>query len=397
MKKIRKVVLAYSGGLDTSVILYWLQKEYACEVIACYADLGQSEDASGLKEKALRTGASEYVSLGLKEEFVRDYVFPMLRGSCRYEMRYLMGTAIARPLIAKKQVELAEERGADALAHGCTGKGNDQVRFELAFMALAPHLKVIAPWRSWGFQGRSDLVKYARAENIDISITTEKPYSIDSNIFHTSYEGGILEDPFQEPNEDMFLNTRDPLKAPDEPEYIRIGFESGDPVSVNGKKLSPVHLLENLNQTAGLHGIGRVDIVENRLVGIKSRGIYETPGGSLLYLAHRDLESIILEKDLQHLKDELGIRYANLIYSGKWFTKEREALQALIDKTQEKVSGVVRMKLYKGHASVAGRKSQNAIYSSSLASFEESKLYDQSDAEGFIKLYGLGSSGSYLK
>ena len=393
----KKVVLAYSGGLDTSVILYWLKKEYACEVIACYADLGQNEDTSDLKERALKAGASEYVPLDLKEEFVREYVFPMLRGSCRYEMRYLMGTAIARPLIAKKQVELAKAKGADALSHGCTGKGNDQVRFELAFMALAPHLKVIAPWRSWDFQGRSDLIKYAKAENIAVSIAPEKPYSIDSNIFHTSYEGGILEDPFQEPREDMFLNTRDPVKAPQEPEYIQIGFESGDPVSVNGKKLSPALLLESLNQMAGLHGIGRVDIVENRLVGIKSRGVYETPGGSLLYLAHRDLESMILERDLQHLKDELGIRYANLIYSGKWFTKEREALQALIDKTQEKVSGMVRIKLYKGHASVIGRKSENALYSSSLASFEESRLYDQSDAEGFIKLYGLGSSKFYLK
>ena len=395
--KKMKVVLAYSGGLDTSVILHWLKKEYRCEVIAYCADIGQYEDISELKEKAIKTGASECVILDLKEEFVREYVFPMLRSSSLYEMRYLMGTAIARPLIAKKQVELAREKGAGVVSHGCTGKGNDQVRFELTFMALAPELKIISPWRSWNLQGRSDLIKYAQTENIPIAITPEKPYSIDSNIFHTSYEGGILEDPFHEPNKEMFLNTNDPIDAPDKPEYIQLEFEAGDPKAVDGKELSPTALLGSLNRIAGMHGIGRIDIVENRLVGIKSRGVYETPGGTLIYLAHRDLESIILERDLQHLKDELSVRYADLIYFGKWFTKEREALQALIDKTQEKVSGAIRLKLYKGNASVVGRKSENSIYSSKLASFERNDLYDQAHAEGFIKLYGLSNSSTYLR
>ena len=396
-RKIKKVVLAYSGGLDTSVALHWLKKEYRCEVIAYYADLGQDENVQDIKEKALKIGASEYITLDLKEEFVREYVFPMLRSSSLYEMKYLMGTSISRPLIARKQVELALEKGADAVSHGCTGKGNDQVRFELTFMALFPKLEVIAPWRTWSFQGRPELIKYAQEQSIPITITPEKPYSIDSNIFHTSYEGGILEDPFQEPDKNMFLITKDPQESPDRPEYIEIEFESGDPKAVNGEKLSPAMLLGRLNEIASLHGVGRVDIVENRLVGIKSRGVYETPGGTLLHLAHRDLESIILDKDLQHLKDELSGRYADLVYYGKWFTKEREALQTLIDKTQEKVSGIVRLKLYKGAASVVGRKSKNSIYSGKLASFDESSLYNQAHAEGFIKLYGLSSSSTYLR
>ena len=394
---MNKVVLAYSGGLDTSVILHWIKEKYNCEVVAYCADLGQNEDLSGLKEKSEKTGASACYVIDLQEEFVKNYVFPMLRSGCTYEMRYLLGTAIARPLIAKKQLEIALQEGAEALAHGATGKGNDQVRFEFTIMSLAPQLKIIAPWREWSFKGRADLVSYAREKNIPIDVTPEKPYSIDANLFHTSYEGGILEDPFQEPKEDMFLMTVSPEKAPEKPEYIEIGFEKGDPVSLNGDLMKPVQLLRQLNEIAGRHGVGRVDIVENRLVGIKSRGIYETPGGTLLNQAHRDIESITIEKGAQHLKDELSTRYARLVYNGQWFSHEREALQALIDKTQMPVKGVVRLKLYKGGSWVVGRRSDASIYNDELASFESEELYNQLDAQGFIRLFSLSSKMSYTK
>ena len=394
---MNKVILAYSGGLDTSVILHWIKEKYNCEVIAYCADLGQNEDLSGLKEKSEKTGASACYVVDLQEEFVKNYVFPMLRSGCTYEMRYLLGTAIARPLIAKKQLEIALQEGAEALAHGATGKGNDQVRFEFTIMSLAPQLKIIAPWREWSFKGRADLVSYAREKNISIDVTPEKPYSIDANLFHTSYEGGILEDPFQEPKEDMFLMTVSPEKAPEKPEYIEIGFEKGDPVSLNGDLMKPVQLLRQLNEIAGRHGVGRVDIVENRLVGIKSRGIYETPGGTLLNQAHRDIESITIEKGAQHLKDELSTRYARLVYNGQWFSHEREALQALIDKTQMPVKGVVRLKLYKGGSWVVGRRSDASIYNDELASFESEELYNQLDAQGFIRLFSLSSKMSYTK
>ncbi len=394
---MKKVILAYSGGLDTSVILHWIKEKYECKVIAYCANLGQNEDLSGLEERAKKTGASSCYLVNLQEEFVQDYVFPMLRSSAVYEMRYLMGTAIARPLIAKKQVEIAIKEGAYALAHGATGKGNDQVRFEFTSMSLAPDLKIIAPWREWSFRGRTDLINYANEKSIPIDITPEKPYSIDSNLFHTSYEGGILEDPFREPKEDMFLMTVSPEKASDKPEYIEIGFQEGDPISVNDTSLSSVALLRALNEIAGRHGIGRVDMVENRLIGIKSRGVYETPGGTLIYHAHRDLESITLEKGLQHLKDELSMRYARLVYNGQWFSHERESLQTIIDKTQQTVSGIVRLKLFKGSVTVVGRKSDVSLYDSQLASFESSELYNQFDAEGFIRLFALSSRTSYTK
>jgi len=395
-KKISKVVLAYSGGLDTSVILHWLKKTYDCDVIAYCADIGQEEELDGLEEKALKSGASKCVILDLKEEFARDYVFPAIRGSAIYEMRYLLGTSIARPLIAKKQVEIAQQEGADAIAHGATGKGNDQVRFELASMALAPELSIIAPWREWEFRGRADLIAYTERENIPITVTAEKPYSMDRNSLHISYEGGVLEDPFHEPSEDMFLLTSSPESAPDKADVIEIEFKAGDAIAVNGKKLSPAALLSTLNALGATHGIGRVDIVENRLVGIKSRGVYETPGGTILHVAHRDLESITLERDLQHMKDEMSLPYARLIYNGQWFNAQREAMQSLIDHTQKVVNGIVRLKLYKGNTSVLGRKSPNSLYDQDLASFEKEEVYDQKDAEGFIRLYGLTTRYSYL-
>ena len=397
----QKIVLAYSGGLDTSVILHWLKKTYQSDVIAYCADIGQEEETANLKEKALNTGASNFYLVDLKEEFVSDYVFPAIRGSAVYEMRYLLGTSIARPLIAKKQIEIAEKENAFAISHGATGKGNDQVRFELTAMALAPHLKIIAPWRTWDFKGRNDLIQYAKQENIPITVTAEKPYSMDRNCLHISYEGGILEDPYLEPDESMFLLTKAVADTPNKPEYIEITFEQGNAIKINGEALSPYKLLHSLNKIAGEHGIGRVDIVENRLVGIKSRGVYETPGGTILHIAHRDLESITLEKNLQHLKDELSMRYAKLIYNGQWFTTEREALQQLIDFTQTSVNGMVRLKLFKGTAMVVGRKSNNSLYSGHLATFEDSKekkeLYNQSHAEGFIQLFGLSNQEAYLK
>jgi len=392
---IKKIVLAYSGGLDTSVILHWIKKTYNCEVIAYCADIGQEEELQGLDDKAARTGAAKTYIEDLRAEFVRDYVFPMLRASAVYEMRYLLGTSIARPLIAKRQVEIAEKEGADAVAHGATGKGNDQVRFELTFMALNPKLKIIAPWRIWNFRGREDLLKYAKEENIPVTASAEKPYSIDRNALHISYEGGVLEDPWHEYKEDMFILTKSADKAPDTPEILEIEFRHGNAVAVNGKKMAPYDLLMHLNKIGGEHGVGRVDIVENRLVGIKSRGVYETPGGTILHLAHRDLESITLERNLQHLKDELSLRYARLVYNGQWFTPEREALQAFVDQTNRAVNGVVKVKLYKGSAQVIARKSPNSLYSAALASFEKEDVYNQSDAEGFIRLFALTARNSY--
>jgi len=394
-QNIRKIVLAYSGGLDTSVILHWIKKTYNCEVIAYCADIGQEEELTGLDAKAARTGAAKCYIEDLRAEFVRDYVFPMLRASAVYEMRYLLGTSIARPLIAKRQVEIAEKEGADAVAHGATGKGNDQVRFELTFMALNPSLKIVAPWRTWNFRGREDLIKYAKEENITVTASAEKPYSMDRNALHISYEGGVLEDPWHEYKEDMFLLTRSAEKAPDSAATIEIEFERGDAVALNGKRLAPFDLLMALNKIGGEHGVGRIDIVENRLVGIKSRGVYETPGGTILTLAHRDLESITLERNLQHLKDELSMKYARLVYNGQWFTPEREALQAFVDQTQRAVNGVVKMRLYKGSAQVVARKSPNSLYSAALASFEKEDVYNQFDAEGFIRLFALTARNSY--
>lgn len=394
-KSINRVVLAYSGGLDTSVILHWLKKEYNCEVIAYCADVGQAEELTGLDEKASKTGAQKTYILDLREEFVRDYVFPMIRSGAIYEKRYLLGTSIARPLIARRQAEIALKEGADAVAHGATGKGNDQVRFELTFMALVPQLKIVAPWRTWNIKGREDLLQYAEKENIDVTSSKEKPYSMDRNALHISYEGGILENPMQEPREDMFILTKSPENAQDKPEYIEITFKKGNAVALNGVSKTPYNMLASLNEIGGAHGIGRIDIVENRLVGIKSRGVYETPGGTILYAAHRDLESITLERDLQHLKDDLSNKYARLIYNGQWFSPQREALQAFFDQTQLAVNGTIRLKLYKGNVIVVGRKSSQSLYSENLASFEQEEVYNQYDAEGFINLFGLPAKESY--
>jgi argininosuccinate synthase len=394
---IRKIVLAYSGGLDTSVILHWIKKTYGCEVIAYCADIGQEEELAGLDEKAAKTGASKCYIEDLRAEFVRDYVYPMLRASAVYEMRYLLGTSIARPLIAKRQVEIAIKEGADAVAHGATGKGNDQVRFELTFMALKPDLKIVAPWRTWNFKGREDLIKYAKEEKIPVTASAEKPYSMDRNALHISYEGGILEDPWNEYKEDMFILTKSAEQAPDKAEIVEIEFLHGNAIAVNGKRLEPFDLLMHLNKLGGVHGVGRIDIVENRLVGIKSRGVYETPGGTILNLAHRDLESITLERNLQHLKDELSLKYARLVYNGQWFTPEREALQAFVDQTQRAVNGTVKVKLYKGQAQVVARKSPNSLYSAALASFEKEDVYNQFDAEGFIRLFSLTARNSYTE
>jgi len=387
--KIRKVVLAYSGGLDTSVAIKWLKDKYNCEVIAFCADLGQEEELTGLKAKAVKTGASKAYIVDLREEFVRDFVFPMLRANAVYEGAYLLGTSIARPLIAKKQIEIAKKENADAVAHGATGKGNDQVRFELTCYSLMPDVKVVAPWREWEFDSRESLIAYAKKHNIPVTATKKKPYSTDRNLFHISYEGGILEDPWAEPPADMFTLSVSPEKAPSKPEYIEIGYEDGDPVSLNGKKLSPANLLKNLNTIGGRHGIGRLDIVENRFVGMKSRGVYETPGGTILHIAHRAVESITLDREVMHLRDSLVPKYAEFIYNGFWFSPERETLQELIDKSQKGVTGTARLKLYKGNCTVAGRKSPRSLYNPELATFESEQVYNQQDAEGFIKLNAL--------
>ena len=387
--KINKVVLAYSGGLDTSVILRWLKEEYDCEVIAFCADLGQGEDLQAIKRKALRTGASKVIVGDLRREFVRDYVFPMLRANAVYEGAYLLGTSIARPLIAKGQIDVAIKERADAVAHGATGKGNDQVRFELTYYALKPNVKVIAPWRLWDLNSRSSLIAYARKHGIPVPVTKARPYSTDRNLFHISYEGGILEDPWREPPPDMFVWTRPVEKAPNRPEYIEIDYQRGDPVAINGRPLSAANLLARLNGLGAKHGIGRVDVVENRYVGMKSRGVYETPGGTLLHAAHRGLESITLDREVMRLRDSLMPRYAEMIYYGYWFAPERQMLQKAIDAAQANVSGRVRLKLFKGNVAVSGRKSDRSLYDPDVATFEADQVYRQSDAEGFIRLNAL--------
>jgi len=389
MLKVKKVVLAYSGGLDTSVILSWLKEHYSCEVIAFCADLGQGEDLQAVKQKAFRTGASEVVIGDLKEEFVKHYVFPMLRANAVYEGSYLLGTSIARPLIAKGQIDIAVREKADAVSHGATGKGNDQVRFELTYYALKPGIKVIAPWRVWDLNSRSALIDYARQHGIPVPVTKAKPYSTDRNLFHISYEGGILEDPWKEPPPEMFVWCRSVERAPNRAEYVEIDYRRGDPVAVNGRQLSPAKLLARLNELGAKHGIGRVDLVENRYVGMKSRGVYETPGGTLLHTAHRALESITMDREVMRLRDSLISRYAEMIYYGYWFAPEREVLQKAIDASQAKVTGRVRLKLYKGNVIVAGRKSDFSLYDPDMATFEADQVYLQGDAEGFIRLNAL--------
>lgn len=390
-KKINKAVLAYSGGLDTSIILRWLQDVYGCEVVTFTADLGQGEELEPARRRAEAMGVKEIFVEDLREEFVRDYVFPMFRANTLYEGVYLLGTSIARPLIAKRQIEIAEKTGADAVAHGATGKGNDQVRFELGYYALKPDINVIAPWREWDLNSRTKLIEYAEKHGIDIprGKRNAPPYSTDANLLHISYEGEILEDPWIKPDEEMFLRTVSPENAPDKPEIIEVEFESGDAVAVNGVKLSPAALLTKLNELGGKHGIGRLDLVENRYVGIKSRGIYETPGGTILLAAHRGIESITLDRGSAHLKDEIMPRYAELIYNGYWWSPERRMIQALIDESQKFVSGTVRLKLYKGTVAVEGRKSAFSLYSQAHATFEADTVYDQKDAEGFIRLNAL--------
>lgn len=386
---VRKIVLAYSGGLDTSIILTWLKETYGAEVIAYCADLGQGEELSPLEEKAKRTGASAYVQKDLREEFVRDFVFPAIRANAVYQGTYLLGTSLARPVIAKHQMEVAKAFGADAVAHGATGKGNDQVRFELTYYHCDPNIRVIAPWREWDLEGRSDMIDYAEMHGIPVTATKAKPYSMDRNLFHISYEGGILEDPWAEPEASMFLLTRDPTEAPEKPQYVEITFENGNPVAVDGEALSPANLLARLNDIAGLHGVGRVDMVEDRFVGMKSRGVYETPGGTVLHTAHRALESITLDREVVLLRDSLMPRYAQLVYNGFWYAPERELLQTLIDESQVDVSGVVRLKLYKGSMQVVGRKSENSLYAPEYSTFERDDVYKQADAAGFINLNAL--------
>ncbi len=387
--KINKVVLAYSGGLDTSVILKWLIETYDCEVIAFSADLGQEEELDDLEEKALKTGAKAVYIDDLKETFVKDYVFPAFRANAVYESQYLLGTSLARPLIAKRQIEIAQIEGADAVSHGATGKGNDQVRFELSYLALNPDIKIIAPWREWTLNSRTSLMEFAKTRGIPVPTTPAKPYSSDRNLLHISYEGGVLEDPWKEPPEDMFTLTVSPKDAPDKPEIIEITFKQGDPVAINGKELSPANLLKELNRLGGRSGIGRADIVENRFIGMKSRGVYETPGGTILRTAHIAIESITMDREIMHLRDSLIPKYSEIIYYGFWFSPEMKLLQNMIDQTQQNVSGVVRLELYKGNCRVLGRKSDRSLYSENFATFEKDSVFSQKDAEGFIRLNAL--------
>ena len=389
MSEIKKVVLAYSGGLDTSVILKWLQDVYDCEVVTFTADIGQGEELEPLREKAIRTGASKIFIDDLREEFIRDFVFPLLRANAVYEGRYLLGTSIARPLIAKRQIEIAGQEGADAVGHGATGKGNDQVRFELAYLALKPDIKIVAPWREWAMKGREELIAYAEKHRIPVTATLSKPYSTDRNLLHISYEGGILEDPWRESTRDMYTLAVPVEEAPDRPEYVEIAYEAGNPVAINDRKLSPAELLAEANRIAGAHGIGRVDLVENRYVGMKSRGVYETPGGTLLHAAHRAVESITMDREVMHLRDSMVSRYAELVYYGYWFAPERTMIQAAIDESQKGVTGTARIKLYKGNCDTVGRKSPVSLYNPELATFEADRVYDQKDAEGFIRLNAL--------
>ena len=386
---VKKVVLAYSGGLDTSVIVPWLKENYDCEVVCFTADIGQVEELDGLEAKALASGASQLVIHDMRDEFASEYIFPVLRAGAVYERKYLLGTSFARPLIAKHQVEVAHEVGADAVAHGATGKGNDQVRFELTYTALDPRLKVIAPWREWDIRSREDAIAYASAHNIPVTATVKSIYSRDRNLWHLSHEGGPLEDPWLEPDEAMFQLSVSPEDAPEQPEYVEIVFDSGTPVAVNGQKLSPAAMVSKLNELGGAHGIGRADLVESRLVGMKSHGVYETPGGAILLAAHRELESLVLDRDTIQYKDVVALKYAELVYTGMWFSPLREALAAFVDSTQGPVSGIVRLKLYKGNIIPAGRKSPFSMYREDFATFGQEDVYDQSDAEGFIHLYGL--------
>lgn len=386
---IKKIVLAYSGGLDTSVMLRWLKETYGCEVICYCADVGQGAEMEGLEAKALQTGASKLYVEDLREEFVREYVWPAVKANAVYEGVYLLGTSLARPVIARRQIEIAQKENADAVAHGATGKGNDQVRFELTYYALQPDIKVIAPWREWEFKGRSDLIAYAKDHNIPVTATQEKPYSTDRNLMHISFEGGILEDPWSEPAADMFQLTRSPEDAEAEVEYLEIAFERGEAVAINGTGLDPVAIVEGLNRLGGKHGIGRVDIVENRFVGMKSRGVYETPGVTILHAAHRALESITMDREVMHFRDSLSVKFSECVYYGFWFSPEFELLRKTVDETQHNVTGDVRLKLYKGNVIVVGRRSPFSLYDENIATFEADTVYNQRDAEGFIKLNAL--------
>jgi argininosuccinate synthase len=389
MDNVKKVVLAYSGGLDTSILVKWLKEQYGCEVVAFTADVGQQDELDGLEAKAIRTGASKIYIEDLKEEFARDFVFFAIKANAIYEGTYLLGTSIARPLIAKRQVEIALKEGADAVCHGSTGKGNDQVRFELTYYALAPHIRVLAPWREWSFSAREDLIDYAMTHGIDVPVSKAKPYSMDRNLMHISYEGGVLEDPWNEPDESMFRLTVSPEKAPDRARYVEIDFEDGVPRKVDGKELKAHEIINVLNGLAGENGIGRVDIVENRFVGMKSRGVYETPGCTVLHVAHRAMESITMDREVMHLRDSLITKVSELIYYGFWYSPEMEALRAFTDQAQKGVTGTVRLKLYKGNSIVAGRRSDKSLYKQDFATFDKDAVYDQKDASGFIKLNAL--------
>jgi argininosuccinate synthase len=387
--RVQKIVLAYSGGLDTSVILKWLAREYDCPIIAYSADIGQKENWAAVEAKGMATGAEKVIISDLREEFVRDYIFPAFRANAIYEGSYLLGTSLARPLIAKEQVRIAAQEGADAVSHGATGKGNDQVRFELSYLALNPKLTIIAPWRTWDLNSRQKLVAFAQEHDIPVPVTKKNPYSSDENLLHISFEGGILENPWNEPDEDMFKLTVSPEKAPDHPTYIEVDFEQGTPVAVDGQRLGPVDLMTRLNTLGGANGIGRLDLVENRFVGMKSRGVYETPGGTILRTAHRDLETITMDREVMQIRDSLVPRYSQLIYNGFWFAPEMQMLQRTMDDTQGTVNGTVRLKLYKGNCIPVGRKSANSLYSESFATFEEDEVYNQADATGFIRLNAL--------
>jgi argininosuccinate synthase len=389
LNQIKKVVLAYSGGLDTSVMLRWIKEHYGCEVVCYCANVGQGEELAGLEEKAKATGASKLYVEDLRDEFVREYVWAAVKANAVYEGVYLLGTSLARPVIAKRQIEIARAERADAVAHGATGKGNDQVRFELTYYALEPDIKVVAPWREWEFKGRIDLIGYARAHDIPVTATAEKPYSTDRNLMHVSYEGGILEDPWAEPPSDIFQMTKSPEDAKAEAEYVTVGFEEGEPVSVNGEKLNPVALLTELNRIGGEHGVGRVDLVENRFVGMKSRGVYETPGVTILQAAHRAVESVTMDREVMRLRDALSLKFAESVYYGFWFAPESELMRRTIDETQKTVTGEARVKLYRGSCTVVGRRAPRSLYNERLATFEADTIYNQRDAEGFIKLNAL--------
>ena len=385
----KRIVLAYSGGLDTSVIMKWIKKKYDVPIIAFVADVGQGEDIGAISRKATKTGADKVHVADLRDEFVRDYVWTALKANAVYEGAYLMGTSIARPIIAKHMVKVAKSERADAIAHGATGKGNDQVRFELTVMALAPELEIIAPWRTWEFKGRNDLFAFAETHDIELPITREKPYSMDANLMHISYEGGVLEDPWNEPPKNMFLMTKDPIEGPNEPEYVEVEFEDGVPTAVNRELMGPAKLLAKLNEIAGRHGVGRIDIVENRFIGMKSRGVYETPGLTVLHVAHRGVESLTMDREVMHLRDGLMPKFAQLIYNGFWFSPEMQVLRALVEESQKGVNGSVRVKLYKGTAMLVGRKSATSLYSPEVASFDNFETYNSKDAEGFIRMNGL--------